>query len=78
MNTCPDLLEALKQRERDLELDACTVKAKIEEIRLLINMVEHPRKRLGRPRKPDVQVVHDATTPALFTHNDDDNGGTAA
>jgi hypothetical protein len=77
MNTCPDLLEALKQRERDLELDACTVKAKIEEIRLLINMVEHPRKRLGRPRKPDVQVVHDAT-PALFTHNDDDNGGTAA
>lgn len=79
MNTCPDLLAALHLRMRDLEIDAVSCKARIEELRDVIDRLEHPQRKRGRPPGPRrVEVVHDATTPALFTHNDDDNGGTAA
>ena len=53
--TCPDLLAALRQRERDLELDACSVRARVEEIRELIALIENgPRRKLGRPRRPTI------------------------
>jgi len=44
-------LEALTERERSLELDAVAIKARIEEIRELRNMLEHPRKPRSRPRR---------------------------
>jgi hypothetical protein len=76
--TCPDLLAALHTRMRDLELEACDTKARILELRDVIDRLEHPQRKRGRPPgQRRVEVVHDAT-PALFTHNDDDNGGTAA
>ena len=47
--TCPDLLAALRQRERDLEADAAAVRARLEEVRDIIARLEgNPRKR---PRK---------------------------
>jgi hypothetical protein len=55
MNACPDLLAALRQRERDLELDACSVRARVEEVRELIALLENgPRRKSGRPRRPTV------------------------
>ena len=75
--SCPDLLAALHLRMRDLELEACDVKARVSELRDVIDRLERPQRR-GRPRKPE--VVHDADAPALFTHTpdtDDDNGGSA-
>lgn len=42
-------LEALKQRERELELDAVLIRGRVLEIR---NMIEElQRRRGGRPRK---------------------------
>jgi hypothetical protein len=51
-STCPDLLAALHQRRRDLELDAVAVKSRIEEIAELIDMLEHPQRKRGRPPGP--------------------------
>jgi hypothetical protein len=51
MNTCPDLLAALKLRQRDLELDAVAVKSRIEEVAELIALLERPPRR-GRPPGP--------------------------
>ena len=42
-------LEALKLRERELELDAVLIRGRIEEIRAMIALVQH--RRGGRPRK---------------------------
>ena len=50
MNACPDLLAALRTRERDLELDAMAVRSRIEEVRSMIDLIERPPRR-GRPRK---------------------------
>jgi hypothetical protein len=50
MNTCPDLLAALHLRMRDLELEACDVKARVSELRDVIDRLERPQRR-GRPRK---------------------------
>jgi hypothetical protein len=44
-------LEALKLRERELELDACLIRGRVEEVRLLIAQAE--RRRGGRPRKTE-------------------------
>jgi hypothetical protein len=52
VNTCPDLLAALKLRQRDLELDAVAVKSRIEEIAELIDMIERPQRKRGRPPGP--------------------------
>ena len=51
--TCPDLLAALRTRERDLELDAMAVRSRIEEVRSMIDLIERPPRR-GRPRKLEV------------------------
>ena len=53
MNACPDLLAALRTRERDLELDAMAVRSRIEEVRSMIDLIERPPRR-GRPRKLEV------------------------
>jgi len=51
-------LASLRERERMLEMDAVSVKARVEEVRELIQMLEHgPRRRPGRPRKPDLTEV---------------------
>jgi hypothetical protein len=65
--TCPDLLAALKLRQRDLELDAVAVKSRIEEVAELIAILEGPRKR---PRK--ITVINMPRRAG-----DDDNGDTA-
>jgi hypothetical protein len=72
MNTCPDLLAALHTRMRDLELEACDVKARVSELRDVIDRLERPQRR-GRPRKPE--VVHDATALLRdqLTHTDTDD-----
>jgi hypothetical protein len=51
--TCPDLLAALHTRMRDLELEACDVKARVSELRDVIDRLERPQRR-GRPRKLEV------------------------
>jgi len=51
--SCPDLLAALKQRERDLETDAAGTRARLEEVREMIALIEQPPRRRGRPRKTD-------------------------
>jgi len=59
-------LEALTERERSLELDAVAIKARIEEIRELRNMLEHPRKPRGRPRRePSVVEMPTRVTGAI-------------
>ena len=54
-STCPDLLAALRTRERDLELDAMAVRSRIEEVRSMIDLIERPQRR-GRPRKLEAVV----------------------
>jgi hypothetical protein len=70
MNTCPDLLAALLQRRRDLELDAVAVKSRIEEIAELIDMIERPQRKRGRPPGPR-RLVEVATDSGIATHTPD-------
>jgi hypothetical protein len=58
--SCPDLLAALKQRQRDLEVDATAVRARLDEVAEMIALIEQPQRRRGRPRKTD-----GATEPPL-------------
>ena len=50
MNACPDLLAALRTRERDLELDAMAVRSRIEEVRSMIDLIERPPRRGQAPQ----------------------------
>jgi hypothetical protein len=52
MNACPDLLAALRLRERDLEMDAAALRARLEEVREMIAIIEHPQRKRGRPPGP--------------------------
>ena len=58
--TCPDLLAALKQRERDLALELGAMRARLNELQGVIELIEQPPRRRGRPRKTD-----GATEPPL-------------
>ena len=50
-DTTEAALVGLRIRERVLELEAYAIKARVEEIRDMIAMLEHgPRRRPGRPR----------------------------
>ena len=77
MNDVPDLLEALRQRRRDLELDAVAVRCRIEEIADIIARLEgNPRKR---PRKITVINMPDRVRGGAAASNtpddtDPDNG----
>jgi len=57
---CPDLLAALKQRERDLALELGAMRARLNELQGVIELIEQPQRRRGRPRKTD-----GATEPPL-------------
>ena len=70
--TCPDLLEALKQRERDLELDAMAVRSRVEEVRNMIALLERPPRRGGRPRKLEVIEPLQHVPGAIHEPPDDD------
>lgn len=49
---------ALQQRERELELDACTTRARIEEVRELLAQLQHPgRKRTRRRAQPQLVAL---------------------
>jgi hypothetical protein len=65
MNACPDLLAALKLRQRDLELDAVAVKSRIEEIAELIDMIERPQRKRGRPPGPRAVFTPRRVNPPL-------------
>ena len=69
--TCPDLLAALRQRERDLEADAAAVRARLEEVRDIIARLEgNPRKR---PRKITVINMPDRVRGAAASNTPDDD-----
>jgi hypothetical protein len=65
MNACPDLLAALKLRQRDLELDAVAVKSRIEEVAELIALLEHPQRKRGRPPGPRAVFTPRRPNPPL-------------
>jgi hypothetical protein len=60
MNACPDLLAALRQRQRDLEMDATAVKSRLAEVQDLIDMIEQPqrRRRSRKPEAPSEPPIH--------------------
>ena len=61
--TCPDLLAALHLRMRDLELDAVAVKSRISELAELIERLEHPQRKRGRPPGPRAVFTPRRVTP---------------
>jgi hypothetical protein len=64
MNACPDLLAALQLRMRDLELDAVAVKSRISELAELIERLEHPQRKRGRPPGPRAVFTPRRVTPS--------------
>jgi hypothetical protein len=59
-DTTEAALTGLRERLRDLELDACAVRSRVEEVRSLIELLEHgTRRRPVRPRNAS------AINPAL-------------
>jgi hypothetical protein len=52
MSDTADILAALIQRERDLEMDAIAVRSRIEEVREMRAILEQPQRR--RRRKPEL------------------------
>jgi hypothetical protein len=70
MNACPDLLAALRTRERDLETDAAGTRARLEEVRELIAMIEQPQRRRRRRTEPAEPPQH--VPGAVHTPDDDE------
>ena len=64
-------LIGLRARERDLELDAVAVKARIEEVRELIAKLEHPRRRAKR-RESDIIEMPLRVSGGIAASEDDD------
>jgi hypothetical protein len=62
-------LVGLRLRERELELDACAIRARVEEIRDLIGLLEHgTRRRPGKPRnRPTVLEMPDRVAGGIHT-----------
>jgi hypothetical protein len=58
MNTCPDLLAALRQREQDLMTLAAGNRARLEEVRDLIALIEQPQRRRRRRTEPTEPPQH--------------------
>jgi hypothetical protein len=57
-------LEQLRIRERELELEAIAVRARYEEVRSLIKLMEQQPRR-GRPRDSDSVNVSVVNRPGL-------------
>jgi hypothetical protein len=71
--TCPDLLAALKLRERDLALELGTVRARLSELQDIIELIEQPQRRRRRrtePAEPPNPPLH--VTGANHQPPDDD------
>ena len=58
MNACPDLLAALKLRERDLALELGTVRARLSELQDIIELIEQPQRRRRRRTEPAEPPQH--------------------
>ena len=56
--TCPDLLAALKLRERDLALELGTVRARLSELQDIIELIEQPQRRRRRRTEPTEPPQH--------------------
>jgi len=82
MNDVPDLLAALKLRQRDLELDAVAVRCRIEEIADIIARLEgNPRKRARKITVINMPGRIGGSAASNTPDDDDpdpDNGSTAA
>ena len=48
MTACPDLLAALRTRERDLEMDLASLRARLDEVRDMIALAVGPQRRRRR------------------------------
>ena len=48
MNACPDLLAALRTRERDLEMDLASLRARLDEVGDMIALAVGPQRRRRR------------------------------
>jgi hypothetical protein len=57
---------------RDLELDAVSCKARIEELRDVIDRLEHPQRKRGRPRKLEAVVLPVQHAPGSIFRPDTD------
>jgi 7,8-dihydro-6-hydroxymethylpterin-pyrophosphokinase len=58
MSDIPDsVLVALRNRLRELEMDAVMIRGRIEELMEAIASIEHAGRRRGRPRKLDADIV---------------------
>jgi len=62
-------LETLRERLRELEQEAVVIRARVEEVRELIAIIERgPRRKPGRPRKEaDVLEMPGRVTGAAHT-----------
>jgi hypothetical protein len=61
----PDLLAALRQRERDLETDAASTRARLEEVREMIALLARSQgPRRGRPPGPRAVFTPRRVTPS--------------
>ena len=50
-------IETLRERLRDLEQEAVIIRARVEEVRELIALLERgPRRKPGRPRKAEAEA----------------------
>ena len=58
MTACPDLLAALKLRERDLALELGTVRARLSEVQDIIELIEQPQRRRRRRTEPTEPPQH--------------------
>ena len=65
MNACPDLLAALRTRERDLEMDLASLRARLDEVRDMIALAVGPQRRRRRtePAEPPQHVPGAAHQP---------------
>ena len=56
-DTAPATLEQLRTMLRDAELEAVAAKTRYETLTSLIDLLEHPRRPRGRPRKVDPAII---------------------
>jgi hypothetical protein len=70
MNTCPDLLAALKLREKDLALELETVRARLSELQDIIERIEQPQRR--RRRRTETAELPQHVPGAVFSPTEDE------
>jgi len=73
-DTISDAIAGLQQRERELELEACTIRARIEEVRDMLARLQHPGRRRARPAARAVPPPLEVIVPDT---NEDEPGDAA-